>query len=70
MNKYVAMSDSSLRNCELSHCAISRDGTWINTSEILAEEETPLHLFRPAVSGFLRVRMTTFRCYSQDVSGT
>nr|WP_175475678.1 hypothetical protein [Evansella caseinilytica] len=34
------MSHSSLRNCELSHCAIARDGTWINISDILAEEET------------------------------
>nr|WP_175476270.1 hypothetical protein [Evansella caseinilytica] len=34
------MSHSSLRNCQLSHCAIARDGTWINISEILAEKET------------------------------
>nr|WP_175475683.1 hypothetical protein [Evansella caseinilytica] len=34
------MSHSSLRNCGQSHCAIARDGTWINISEILAEEET------------------------------
>nr|WP_175476273.1 hypothetical protein [Evansella caseinilytica] len=40
MNKQEAMSHSSLRNCELSHCAIARDGTWINISEILVEEET------------------------------
>nr|WP_175476104.1 hypothetical protein [Evansella caseinilytica] len=40
MNKLEATSHSSLRNCELSHCAIARDGTWTNTSEILAEEET------------------------------
>nr|WP_139189551.1 hypothetical protein [Evansella caseinilytica] len=31
---------ASLRCCELSHCAIAGDGTWINLSAILAEEET------------------------------
>nr|WP_175475819.1 hypothetical protein [Evansella caseinilytica] len=40
MNKHEATSRASLRSCELSHCAIVRDGTWINISEILAEEET------------------------------
>nr|WP_281243601.1 hypothetical protein [Evansella caseinilytica] len=34
------MSYSSLRNCELSHRVIASDDTWINISEILAEEET------------------------------
>nr|WP_175475983.1 hypothetical protein [Evansella caseinilytica] len=34
------MSHTSPRNCELSHCVIARDGTWIDISEILAEEET------------------------------
>nr|WP_281243608.1 hypothetical protein [Evansella caseinilytica] len=29
-----------MRNCELSHCAIACDGTWINISKILAEEKT------------------------------
>nr|WP_281243504.1 hypothetical protein [Evansella caseinilytica] len=34
------MSHTSPRSCELSHCAIARDGTWIDISEILVEEET------------------------------
>nr|WP_281243478.1 hypothetical protein [Evansella caseinilytica] len=34
------MSHTSPRSNELSHCAIARDGTWIDTSAILAEEET------------------------------
>nr|WP_281243459.1 hypothetical protein [Evansella caseinilytica] len=34
------MSHSSLRNCELSHRAIARDGTWIFVEAMLAEEET------------------------------
>nr|WP_281243566.1 hypothetical protein [Evansella caseinilytica] len=40
------MSHTSPRSCELSHCAIARDDTWIDISAILAEEETstePLH---------------------------
>nr|WP_175476259.1 hypothetical protein [Evansella caseinilytica] len=40
MNKHEATSHSSLRSCELSHCVIARDGTWIDISAILAEEET------------------------------
>nr|WP_175475632.1 hypothetical protein [Evansella caseinilytica] len=40
MNKHEATSPTSLRNCELSHCAIAGDGTWIILSAILAEEET------------------------------
>nr|WP_175476136.1 hypothetical protein [Evansella caseinilytica] len=41
MNKHEAMSHhSSLGNCEPSHCVTVRNGTWINISEILAEEET------------------------------
>nr|WP_139189835.1 hypothetical protein [Evansella caseinilytica] len=39
-NKHEATSHSSLRSCQLSHCAIARDGTWIDISEILEEEET------------------------------
>nr|WP_175475643.1 hypothetical protein [Evansella caseinilytica] len=34
------MSHTSPRSCELSHCAIARDGTWIDIIAILAEEET------------------------------
>nr|WP_281243592.1 hypothetical protein [Evansella caseinilytica] len=34
------MSHTSPRSCELSHCAIARDGPWIDISAILAEEET------------------------------
>nr|WP_175475787.1 hypothetical protein [Evansella caseinilytica] len=40
MNKHEAMSLPSLRCCELSHRVIARDGTWINVSAKLAEEET------------------------------
>ncbi|SDZ39181.1 hypothetical protein SAMN05421736_111124 [Evansella caseinilytica] len=35
-----AMSHTSPRSCELSRCVIARDGTWIDISAILAEEET------------------------------
>nr|WP_175476214.1 hypothetical protein [Evansella caseinilytica] len=35
-----AMSHTSPRSCVLSHCAIARNGTWIDISAILAEEET------------------------------
>ncbi|SDZ23602.1 hypothetical protein SAMN05421736_10852 [Evansella caseinilytica] len=34
------MSHTSPRSCQLSHCAIARDGTWIDISAVLAEEET------------------------------
>nr|WP_139189660.1 hypothetical protein [Evansella caseinilytica] len=34
------MRHTSPRSCELSHCVIARDGTWIGTSAILVEEET------------------------------
>nr|WP_175476086.1 hypothetical protein [Evansella caseinilytica] len=34
------MSHSSLGSCELSHCVIARDGTWIFVEAMLAEEET------------------------------
>nr|WP_175475684.1 hypothetical protein [Evansella caseinilytica] len=40
MNKHEATSRTSLRCCELSHCVIARDGTWIFVEAILAEEET------------------------------
>nr|WP_175476100.1 hypothetical protein [Evansella caseinilytica] len=40
MNKYEAMSRSSLRHCELSHRVIARDGTWTDVGALLAEEET------------------------------
>nr|WP_175476191.1 hypothetical protein [Evansella caseinilytica] len=40
MNKYEATSHTSMRSCELSHCVIARDGTWIYISAILVEEET------------------------------
>nr|WP_175476088.1 hypothetical protein [Evansella caseinilytica] len=40
MNKHDAMSRSSLRHCELSHCVIARDGTWTVVGALLAEEET------------------------------
>nr|WP_175475625.1 hypothetical protein [Evansella caseinilytica] len=35
-----AMSHTSPRGYELSHCVIARDGTWIDIRAILAEEET------------------------------
>nr|WP_139189755.1 hypothetical protein [Evansella caseinilytica] len=34
------MSHTSPRSCELSHCVIARDGTWIFVEAMLAEEET------------------------------
>ncbi|SDY75300.1 hypothetical protein SAMN05421736_103212 [Evansella caseinilytica] len=40
LNKYEAMSCTSLRSYELSHRAIACDGTWIFVEAMLAEEET------------------------------
>nr|WP_090885483.1 hypothetical protein [Evansella caseinilytica] len=40
LNNHEAMSHSSLRNCELFHRAIARDGTWIFVEAMLAEVET------------------------------
>nr|WP_175476124.1 hypothetical protein [Evansella caseinilytica] len=40
MNKHEAISHSSLRHCELSQCAIARDGTWTDVGALLVEEET------------------------------
>nr|WP_175476016.1 hypothetical protein [Evansella caseinilytica] len=39
MIKHEAMSRTSLKCCELSHCVIARDGTWIFVKAMLAEEE-------------------------------
>nr|WP_281243513.1 hypothetical protein [Evansella caseinilytica] len=36
------MSHTSPRSCELSRCVIARDGTRIDISAILAEEETSM----------------------------
>nr|WP_175475838.1 hypothetical protein [Evansella caseinilytica] len=40
MNKYEAMSHTSLKCCELSHRVIASDDTWIDVGDLLVEEET------------------------------
>ncbi|SDY04921.1 hypothetical protein SAMN05421736_101232 [Evansella caseinilytica] len=72
-----AMSHTSPRSYELSHCVIARDGTWIDIRAILAEEETrseaAASFQKPDRSGFFLSsvqRRAKLRCLSHRVVST